>query len=528
MRILKLIAIVVVSLGYYSVSHAQVAASKELHKVQVAWQIINTMYVDTVNSSKLAETAITSMLQQLDPHSSYVSAQELKALDEPLQGSFDGIGIEFAIIQDSLVVASVIANGPSEKVGLLANDRIISIDEKNIAGIGLKNSDVFKMLRGKRGSRVDLEVVRRGEPKSLVFKIKRDKIPIYSVDASYMVDNKIGYIKISRFGAQTHDEFVKALKSLKSEGMKSLIIDLRGNGGGYLKAAFDIADELIDNKKMIVYTKGNASPLMEFKASSKGLFEKGPLVILIDEGSASASEIVAGAIQDWDRGVIIGRRSFGKGLVQRPIKLPDESEIRLTTAKYYTPSGRCIQKSYENGASQYKNEILHRLETGELVNSDSIPVNDDHIYRTMLSERVVYGGGGIYPDLFVSLDTTRMSPLMQDIVRRGLVQRFTISIMETMKAQLSEYGNYRAFTKYFAISDDAFSSMINEAKSDNVVCTKEELESEKYLMLQLKAYIARRLYTDSDFYRVVNPETDIFNRGVNLLKTTKEYERLLK
>lgn len=507
---------------------AQVASSKELHKLQVAWQIINTMYVDTVNSSQLAETAIKSMLLQLDPHSSYVSAQDLKALDEPLEGSFDGIGIEFSIIHDTLVVASVISDGPAEKVGMRVNDRILKIDGKNIAGIGLKNNDVFKLLRGKRGSRVDLEVSRKDEKSPIEFKIKRDKIPIFSVDASYMADNRVGYIKISRFGAQTHDEFVKSLKDLLSQGMKSLILDLRGNGGGYLKAAFDIADELIDNRKMIVYTKGYASPLMEFKSSAKGLFERGPLVILIDEGSASASEIVAGAIQDWDRGVIVGRRSFGKGLVQRPVKLPDGSEIRLTTAKYYTPSGRCIQKSYENGNDQYQHEIIHRIETGEVLDQHKIPVNQSEVFKTLQSGRTVYGGGGIYPDLFVPLDTTRMSAVMQSIVRAGLLQRFSVSLMEQMKDRLSEYGNFKAFAKYFEVNDQMLDIFVADAKSEGIECTTDQLRKEDVLKSQIKAYMARRLFTSSDFYRVVNNESDIFRRGLELLKNNREYEQLLK
>ncbi len=510
------------------IANGQVAGAKDLHKLQVAWQIINTMYVDTVNSPGLAEAAIKSMLQQLDPHSSYVSAKDVKAMDEPLEGSFDGIGVEFSIVHDTLVVASVLNDGPSEKVGVQVNDRIIKIDEKSIAGIGISNSDVMKMLRGRRGSRVDIEVLRKGKAKPLVFKIKRDKIPIFSVDASYIADNKIGYIKISRFGAQTHDEFVKALEELKKQGMKSLIVDLRGNGGGYLKAAFDIADELIDSKKMIVYTKGNASPLMEFKSSAKGLFERGPLVVLIDEGSASASEIVAGAIQDWDRGVIVGRRSFGKGLVQRPIKLPDGSEIRLTTAKYYTPSGRCIQKSYENGTNQYKDEINHRLETGEMVNALNIPVNNNEVYKTLMLQRTVYGGGGIYPDLFVPLDTTRMSVLATRILRAGLMQRYIVSLTEEMKERFSEFGNFKAFDKYFVVTDEMLRLFVREAKGENIDCTVGQLKEEKILMIQIKALVARRLFTDSDYYKVMNPEIDIYKRGLELLKNNREYEQLLK
>ncbi len=528
MNSLRVLLFVLVVSCFNCSTHAQVASSKELHKLQVAWQIINTLYVDTVNASQLSETAIQSMLHQLDPHSTYVSAKELSALNERLEGSFDGIGIEFSIIRDTLFVASVISGGPGEKVGLRVNDRIVKIDDRNVAGIGLTNSQVFKLLRGKKGSKVMVGVIRKGEKETLVFDIRRDKIPIYSVDATYMIDSKTGYIKISRFGAQTYEEFVKSLKDLLNKGMKSLMIDLRGNGGGYLKAAIDIADELIDDNKMIVYTRGQASPLMEFKSSAKGLFEKGAVVILIDEGSASASEIVAGAVQDWDRGVIVGRRSFGKGLVQRPFRLPDGSEIRLTTAKYYTPSGRCIQKSYQEGIDQYGSEILHRYESGELSNGDSLPVKGHEQFKTLVSQRIVYGGGGIYPDRFVPLDTTRMSTMMQNILRTGLLQRYSISLMEDFKDQMNSYKNFDDFAQSFIVDDAMLSLLVTQAASDKINCSVAQLRQEDLLLTQIKAYLARRLFEPSDFYKVVNPETDIFKQGVELLTKTREYSQLLK
>ncbi|MGV8829242.1 MAG: S41 family peptidase [Breznakibacter sp.] len=528
MKLLRVLLVFVVFNLFHGFAHGQVAGAKELHKLQVAWQIINTLYVDTVNSAQLSEAAIQAMLQQLDPHSSYISAKELSALNEPLEGSFDGIGIEFSIIRDTLVVASVIGGGPSEKVGLQVNDRIVKIDDKDIAGNGLTNSQVFKLLRGKKGSKVVLTVVRKAEKQPLVFDIRRDKIPIFSVDASYMIDQRTGYIKISRFGAQTHEEFVKSLKDLVNQGMKGLMIDLRGNGGGYLKAAFDIADELIDDNKMIVYTKGQASPLMEFKSSSKGLFEKGALVVLIDEGSASASEIVAGAIQDWDRGVIVGRRSFGKGLVQRPIKLPDGSEIRLTTAKYYTPSGRCIQKSYQNGTGDYEKEIFQRLQSGELSNQDSLPVKGHERYQTLMAGRTVYGGGGIYPDRFVPLDTTRMSPLMQSIFRTGLLQRYSVSLMENYNGKLAGYKDFDSFLQAFLIEDAMLSLLVDQAAGEGIVCSIADLRIEEMLLTQIKAYLARRLFNTSEFYRVVNPQTDIYKQGVDILTKTRDYNQLLK
>lgn len=501
---------------------------RELYKLQYAWQVINSFYVDTINEDKMVEDAIIGMLDKLDPHSAYVNVKELKALNEPLEGSFDGIGIEFSILHDSLHVVNTIAGGPSEKVGLKSNDRIIKVDGKDITNIGIKNSDVFKLLRGQKGTRVTLDVRRPATAQVLNFTITRDKIPIYSVDASYMAAPNVGFIKINRFGAKTHDEFVEALKKLKKDGMKSLIIDLRGNGGGYLKAAFDIANEVIPEDRIIVYTKGNASPLMEFKSTGNGLFLDGQLVVLVDETSASASEILSGAIQDWDRGVIVGVRTFGKGLVQRPFGLPDGSEIRLTTAKYYTPSGRCIQKEYAEGNGKYQEEIWQRYTNGELVNQDSIKHNDSLMYTTLVNKRKVYGGGGIIPDAFVPIDTTKASNIHQQILRKGVLHKFAITLFENGTDKWKEYPDYATYKSKFVIDNDILSQLSAAAASDSINCTVEELQKESLLATQIKALIAQRIYGTSYFYETINPEIDSYKKAIEIICNRKQYNAILK
>ena len=411
--------------------------------------LIDSYYVDTVNTDRLVEDAIIGMLKELDPHSVYISKEEVKRMNEPLQGSFDGVGIQFNILDDTLIVVNPIPGGPSEKLGIKAGDRIVEVDGKNIAGIGLKNSDVIKMLRGEKGTTVNVKIQRRGSENLLDFTITRDKIPIYSLDAAYMVNKEIGYIKLNRFAATSIDEFNKAFSKLKQKGVKKLILDLRGNGGGYLNTAVNLADQFLPDGNMIVYTQGIHAPRYEEHATEKGVWEEGELVVLVDEGSASASEIVSGAIQDWDRGVIIGRRTFGKGLVQRPYILPDNSMIRLTVARYYTPSGRCIQKSYAKGVKDYSNDIINRYNHGELTNADSIHFPDSLKYKTLKLKRTVYGGGGIMPDIFVPLDTTKLPELYAGLIRKGIIYQFTVSYMDTHRDELkAKYKSFNTFIMF--------------------------------------------------------------------------------
>lgn len=502
---------------------------KEFQKFQMAWNLISTFYVDSVDKSRLAEEAIVGMLQKLDPHSVYISAKEVEAMNEPLNGSFEGVGVEFHILNDTLMVVNTIPGGPSENVGIKAGDRILTIDDKNVAGIGLKNSDVFRMLRGPKGTQVLLSVQRKGSPSLLTFNVTRGQIPIFSIDAAYMASPQTGYIKINRFASTTYEEFVDALKKLQKNHLQSLILDLRGNGGGYLNAAIDIADEFLGNRKLIVFTQGLNSPRRDYYATSRGLFEKGQLVVLIDEGSASASEIVAGAVQDHDRGVVIGRRSFGKGLVQRPFTLPDGANIRLTTAKYYTPSGRCIQKPYDEGTEAYLSELNQRAAHGEMLHADSIKAAGGDLYKTLSNGRNVYGGGGIMPDKFVPADTSMFSEYYRDMVSKGIVNRTALEYTDANRADLkSSYPTLAAYVKKFTIAPLLFEQMKKMGESDNVVFNESDYaRSEGLMNAQLKAIVARDLWGTSAYFEIINPIINAYQEALRLVENKNEYNQLL-
>ncbi len=500
-----------------------------LNNIQIAWQLINNFYVDTVDTEILAREAIVSMLKKLDPHSVFIPSEEVKAMNEPLDGNFEGVGIEFAILDDTLTVTSTIQGGPSYKVGVLSGDRIVAINGSNIASIGLRNTDVFNLLRGKKGTVVVMSIFRKGNDASSDYRVVRDKIPINSVDAAFMASSSTGYIKISRFAATTHNEFADALKKLKKEKMKNLVVDLRGNGGGYLKAALDITDEFIGEGKMMLYTQGASVPKREFLSTGGGLWEKGDLLILIDEYSASASEIVAGAIQDWDRGVIMGRRSFGKGLVQRPFTLPDESEIRLTIAKYYTPSGRSIQKAYETGSGVYREEISNRYLHGEMMHRDSIHFNNGTSYTTLASKRIVFGGGGIMPDVFVPLDTLMYTDFYRELYSDGVFNRYVMRYMDENRTRLRKsFTDFQAFDEGFSVEKELLDGLLSEARLVGVEINTEQLQiSEPLIKIHIKALVARDLWSSSEYYQIINTITPAVIKAMEVIENGNHYSQIL-
>lgn len=525
----KTIFLLLLSAAFSLKSWAQPDPAQSTEKFNALINYIEGLYVDTVDSKKLTEAAIVALLAELDPHSTYISAEELQEANEPLEGSFDGIGVQFNILRDTIMVVEPIPGGPSEKLGIRAGDKIVSVDGINMAGIGIKNNDVFKKLRGPRGTKVKVGIQRKGNKDLLVYEITRDKIPIYSIDASFMVDDEVGYIKVSRFAKTTPEELTKALKKLKYQGMKDLILDLQDNGGGMLSAAIDMCDEFLNGDKLVVFTQGRSFPKEEYKARPKvkGNFEEGRLVVLIDESSASASEIVSGAIQDWDRGVIVGRRSFGKGLVQRPIPLPDGSAVRLTVQKYYTPAGRCIQKPYEKGLEDYEQDYLRRLKSGEFFHADSIKFSENDKFATRLTKRTVYGGGGIMPDVFVPMDTSDNSKYFTEILRVGITNDWTMVYADKYRTSLKvKYPTYTDFVKGFQFSNEDIASFLEAVAAKNVVFDEKGWATSKQVIaVRMRALVARALYENDAFYMVINEINPAFKKGLEILGNG-EYEKV--
>jgi len=474
-------------------------------------------YVDTVDLDGLTESTIISMLDQLDPHSAYIPARELQAMNEPLNGNFDGIGVEFNIINDTIVVVAPISGGPSEKLGIRSGDRIVMIEDSVVAGVGIQNQDVISKLRGERGSKVHISIFRRGLKGLQQYTIVRDKIPIYSVDAAYLMEGGVGYIKVSRFAATTYDEFKEKLDAFRRQGMQKLIIDLRGNPGGYLTAAIEMCDEVLSEGQLIVYTEGRSRPKESSFATSRGSFEKGAISILIDEGSASASEIVAGAIQDNDRGVIVGRRSFGKGLVQEQVELPDGSAVRLTIARYYTPTGRSIQRPYEN-TEQYYHDLYERYEHGELYEADSVSLNKNEKFVTPKG-KVVYGGGGIMPDVFVPLDTTNYSAYHNRLVGVGAVREFALELSTRHAAELKKFKTVDEFRKQFRVSAAEFAELVELGRKQGVKATDEQVKrAENAIRQNLRALIARSLWNGEGYYPIINEDDTAIRAALDAMK----------
>ena len=509
--ILSLVLISGIWLGYFlSIKIGSSNGKNQNHptsvneKINSLLEFIDYQYVDTINKSELVEKTVTAMLQSLDPHSSYIPAVEFEVSNETLEGNFDGIGVEFNIIRDTIRVINPIEGGPSEKVGIRAGDKLIKVGIENLTGEKITNKKVFETLRGKSGTTVNVTIIRNGVKKPMPFKITRAAIPLYSLDAAYMASGDIGYIKINKFAATTYDEYLKAFNDLNKLGMKKLILDLRGNPGGYLNAAVDISDEFLTKGLQIVYTEGKANPKKTYRATERGSFEKNNLVVLIDEGSASASEIVAGAIQDNDRGLIIGRRSFGKGLVQDQLQLPDGSAIRLTIARYYTPTGRCIQKPYSDDKTDYYNEEFDRYQHGELLNADSIKLDKSKQYKTP-EGKIVYGGGGIMPDVFVPLDTAKSNPFLNKVFYAGLVNTFAFEFADKNRSELKKYSNSKTFINQFKITTAIFEEFYDYCKKQSIeigILNKQRTNSA--LEPYLKALIGKNAYDKDAYYPIIN------------------------
>ncbi|OQX78697.1 MAG: hypothetical protein B6D61_04925 [Bacteroidetes bacterium 4484_249] len=516
------VLIIGIYLGYkltpVSVQNPHLFNLKRYDKLNDVVNYIVQEYVDSVSKNELTEDGINGVLTNLDPHSQYISAEEFHDVNDPLLGNFEGIGIQFRIETDTIIVIHTIPGGPSEKVGLMAGDRIVKVDDTLVAGIKITNNGAMKKLKGKRGTKVKVSIFRRKLPNLIDFTIIRDVIPTFSVDVAYMPADSIGYIKISKFSATTYEEFVEAAAKLKGKGMEYLILDLRGNAGGYLQAAIDIADEFLENDKLIVYTEGKNQPKEIFYASTRGRLENIDVIILIDEGSASASEIVAGAIQDNDRGLIVGRRSFGKGLVQRQLNLLDGSALRLTIARYYTPTGRCIQKPYdsENGFEDYYTESYHRFYNGEMEEVDSIHFNDSLKFVTP-GGKTVYGGGGIMPDIFIPIEKNENIEYYNSLIRNGLIFKFAFEYTDKKRSNLLEYKNFEQFDSQFEITTDIFNEFTDFAEENGVKKDTEGIKFARHkINTLLKAYISRNLFDDDGFYPIFLSIDKTFNEALSL------------
>jgi len=501
-------------------------------KLLMAEQVIERFYVDSVDAGNMVQDAIVAMLKTLDPHSSYSDPEETKELTTPLEGNFSGIGVQFNMLNDTLFVIQTTSGGPSEKVGILPGDRIVQAGDSVIAGRKLPNSRIIKILRGPKGSEVDLKVLRRGEAQPIVFHVVRDDIPVYSVDAAYMADPTTGYIRVSRFGEETDKEFEAALEKLRKQGMKNLIVDLEDNGGGYLQAAHQLASHFLDKGDMVVYTDAPKMGRTVYAVEKPGNFNKGRLVIMANQYSASASEILSGAVQDNDRGLIVGRRTFGKGLVQRPFPFPDGSMIRLTVSRYYTPSGRSIQKPYAPGDEEsYRKDMLHRYEAGEFSSADSIHLPDSLRFETLHNHRPVYGGGGIMPDLFVPIDTTAFTPYYRNLVAKGILNRFCITYVDRNRSQLNrEYPDVDAFIAKFSVDSAMIDDIVKLGVADSVKLDSAQLERSRPMIETIvKGIIARDLFDTSAYFRVVNPQlSPVYREALGLINDERRYNRLLR
>lgn len=510
-------------------SHSN-SASRQQQKLLMVENIVNNLYVDNVDEEKIVENAVRGILENLDPHSSYSTKEETTSSQETMQGSFSGIGIQFNMQKDTLYVVQTIAGGPSEKVGILPGDRFIAVDDSIIAGRKLKNTDIMKRLRGPKGTKVNIKVKRGSNAELLEFRITRDDIPLNSIDAVYMADGKTGYIRLSRFAATSYKEFKDAITKLKKQGMQQLILDLTDNGGGYMQIAAQIANEMLNRGNLIVYTQGCKSPRQNLNADGSGTFRTQKVVVMINQFSASASEILSGAVQDWDRGVVVGRRSFGKGLVQREFLLPDSSSFRLTIARYYTPSGRNIQKPYVKGDREdYDKDIIDRYNHGELQSADSIHFADSLKHTTLRLHRTVYGGGGIMPDVFVPLDTTQYTDYHRRLVAKGIIPQFALRYVDKNRADLkAQYPDAQKFIKEFTVTDEMLNNLVDAGKAEKVDFDKSQFaKSKEMLRTFVKAAIANDLFSTGAYFQIVNEQNDIYKEALSIINDDARYRKII-
>lgn len=506
------------------------SASRQQQKLLMVENIVNNLYVDNVDEEKIVENAVRGILENLDPHSSYSTKEETTSSQETMQGSFSGIGIQFNMQKDTLYVVQTIAGGPSEKVGILPGDRFIAVDDSIIAGRKLKNTDIMKRLRGPKGTKVNIKVKRGSNTDLLEFRITRDDIPLNSIDAVYMADGKTGYIRLSRFAATSYKEFKDAITKLKKQGMQQLILDLTDNGGGYMQIAAQIANEMLNRGNLIVYTQGRKSPRQNLNADGSGTFRTQKVVVMINQFSASASEILSGAVQDWDRGVVVGRRSFGKGLVQREFLLPDSSSFRLTIARYYTPSGRNIQKPYVKGDREdYDKDIIDRYNHGELQSADSIHFADSLKHTTLRLHRTVYGGGGIMPDVFVPLDTTQYTDYHRRLVAKGIIPQFALRYVDKNRADLkAQYPDAQKFIKEFTVTDEMLNNLVDAGKAEKVDFVKSQFaKSKEMLRTFVKAAIANDLFSTGAYFQIVNEQNDIYKEALSIINDDARYRKII-
>lgn len=506
------------------------SASRQQQKLLMVENIVNNLYVDNVDEEKIVENAVRGILENLDPHSSYSTKEETTSSQETMQGSFSGIGIQFNMQKDTLYVVQTIAGGPSEKVGILPGDRFIAVDDSIIAGRKLKNTDIMKRLRGPKGTKVNIKVKRGSNAELLEFRITRDDIPLNSIDSVYMADGKTGYIRLSRFAATSYKEFKDAITKLKKQGMQQLILDLTDNGGGYMQIAAQIANEMLNRGNLIVYTQGRKSPRQNLNADGSGTFRTQKVVVMINQFSASASEILSGAVQDWDRGVVVGRRSFGKGLVQREFLLPDSSSFRLTIARYYTPSGRNIQKPYVKGDREdYDKDIIDRYNHGELQSADSIHFADSLKHTTLRLHRTVYGGGGIMPDVFVPLDTTQYTDYHRRLVAKGIIPQFALRYVDKNRADLkAQYPDAQKFIKEFTVTDEMLNNLVDAGKAEKVDFDKSQFaKSKEMLRTFVKAAIANDLFSTGAYFQIVNEQNDIYKEALSIINDDARYRKII-